>query len=231
MPPAASAATSDSAAGPPPSATTCQTTATAHSPAASSESAIDATSRRYWLCRRGASALGRLVMGSSGGRRPWSVTGTTGRTRFRGRRTGRVPVSAPGASVRDMLDHLALQCADVDAAAAFYLAGLRALRRARGDALRHTRRAPSSGCAARTACPQLWFGADGGRRATGRCTWRSPRRPGRPSTRCSPRRRRRGRRSCTSRAIWPEYHPGYYGVFFRDPDGNNVEAVHHTFAA
>jgi len=29
--------------------------------------------------------------------------------------------------------------------------------------------------------------------------------------------------------LWPEYHPGYYGVFFRDPDGNNVEAVHHTF--
>ena len=29
--------------------------------------------------------------------------------------------------------------------------------------------------------------------------------------------------------VWPEYHPGYYGVFVRDPDGNNVEAVHHTF--
>jgi predicted lactoylglutathione lyase len=29
--------------------------------------------------------------------------------------------------------------------------------------------------------------------------------------------------------IWPEYHPGYYGVFLRDPDGNNVEAVHHTW--
>ncbi|HEU4947486.1 MAG TPA: VOC family protein [Kribbella sp.] len=26
---------------------------------------------------------------------------------------------------------------------------------------------------------------------------------------------------------WPEYHPGYYGVFVRDPDGNNVEAVTH----
>ena len=26
----------------------------------------------------------------------------------------------------------------------------------------------------------------------------------------------------------PEYHPGYYGVFFRDPDGNNVEAVFHA---
>ncbi|MFN8067608.1 MAG: VOC family protein [Mycolicibacterium insubricum] len=24
---------------------------------------------------------------------------------------------------------------------------------------------------------------------------------------------------------WPEYHPGYYGAFVRDPDGNNVEAV------
>ena len=28
---------------------------------------------------------------------------------------------------------------------------------------------------------------------------------------------------------WPEYHPGYYGVFLRDLDGNNVEAVHHGF--
>ena len=28
--------------------------------------------------------------------------------------------------------------------------------------------------------------------------------------------------------VWPEYHPGYYGGFVRDPDGNNVEAVHHT---
>ncbi len=26
---------------------------------------------------------------------------------------------------------------------------------------------------------------------------------------------------------WPEYHPGYYGVFVRDPDGHNVEAVYH----
>ncbi|MBV9465503.1 MAG: VOC family protein, partial [Solirubrobacterales bacterium] len=25
----------------------------------------------------------------------------------------------------------------------------------------------------------------------------------------------------------PEYSPGYYGAFVLDPDGNNVEAVHH----
>lgn len=31
--------------------------------------------------------------------------------------------------------------------------------------------------------------------------------------------------------VWPEYHEGYYGVFVRDLDGNNVEAVHHTSAA
>jgi catechol 2,3-dioxygenase-like lactoylglutathione lyase family enzyme len=29
---------------------------------------------------------------------------------------------------------------------------------------------------------------------------------------------------------WPEYHPGYYGGFVRDPDGNNVEAVCHRAA-
>lgn len=27
--------------------------------------------------------------------------------------------------------------------------------------------------------------------------------------------------------IWPEYHPGYFGAFVRDPDGNNIEAVCH----
>jgi catechol 2,3-dioxygenase-like lactoylglutathione lyase family enzyme len=25
----------------------------------------------------------------------------------------------------------------------------------------------------------------------------------------------------------PEYSPGYYGAFVLDPDGNNIEAVHH----
>lgn len=26
---------------------------------------------------------------------------------------------------------------------------------------------------------------------------------------------------------WPDYHPGYYAAFVRDPDGNNIEAVCH----
>lgn len=28
-----------------------------------------------------------------------------------------------------------------------------------------------------------------------------------------------------------EYHPGYYGAFVLDPDGNNLEAVFHDFSA
>lgn len=27
----------------------------------------------------------------------------------------------------------------------------------------------------------------------------------------------------------PDYHPGYYGAFVFDPDGNNIEAVFHRF--
>lgn len=27
----------------------------------------------------------------------------------------------------------------------------------------------------------------------------------------------------------PHYHPGYYGAFVLDPDGCNIEAVHHGF--
>ncbi len=30
--------------------------------------------------------------------------------------------------------------------------------------------------------------------------------------------------------LWPEYHPGYFWAFVRDPDGNNVEAVFHGAA-
>ena len=28
--------------------------------------------------------------------------------------------------------------------------------------------------------------------------------------------------------LWPEYHENYYGGFVRDPEGNNLEAVCHT---
>jgi catechol 2,3-dioxygenase-like lactoylglutathione lyase family enzyme len=28
--------------------------------------------------------------------------------------------------------------------------------------------------------------------------------------------------------VFPEYHPDYYGAFVRDPDGNNIEACCHA---
>lgn len=41
----------------------------------------------------------------------------------------------------------------------------------------------------------------------------------------------RGAESLHAPRIWPEYHPGYFGAFVRDPDGNNVEAVFHGAAS
>jgi catechol 2,3-dioxygenase-like lactoylglutathione lyase family enzyme len=36
-----------------------------------------------------------------------------------------------------------------------------------------------------------------------------------------------GAESLHAPRLWPEYHPGYFGAFVRDPDGNNAEAVCH----
>ena len=36
-----------------------------------------------------------------------------------------------------------------------------------------------------------------------------------------------GAESLHAPRVWPEYHPGYFGAFVRDPDGNNIEAVFH----
>jgi catechol 2,3-dioxygenase-like lactoylglutathione lyase family enzyme len=40
-----------------------------------------------------------------------------------------------------------------------------------------------------------------------------------------------GAESLHAPRLWPEYHPGYFGAFVRDPDGNNVEAVCHHAGA
>ena len=42
---------------------------------------------------------------------------------------------------------------------------------------------------------------------------------------------RAGGRSKLEPALHPEYHPGYFGAFVYDPDGNNVEAVYHDRSA
>jgi len=120
-----------------------------------------------------------------------------------------------------MLDHVAIQCADVAASAAFYdavlapLGGTRVMDfgdvvgfgmqdkpdfwlgpRTTGEGFRETHLAFSA--ADRSAVRAFFEAAV----AAGAEVLHDPR-------------------------IWPEYHPGYYGAFVRDPDGNNVEAVCH----
>ena len=137
-------------------------------------------------------------------------------------------ILAVGSTVVRVLDHLALQVADVDAAAAFYVEifaplEVRELMRFAGP------QGPVVGLGGPDGRPQLWFGplVDRGVRpvhlalsaplGTRWTPCRTP--PNAPAPSC-----------CTRARLWPEYHPGYYGVFLRDPDGNNVEAVHHTWS-
>ena len=120
-----------------------------------------------------------------------------------------------------MLDHLAIQCTDVEASAAFYDAILATL-----GAERLMSYGPVIGYGVRPK-PDFWIGpletGDGFReshiafaapdRATVRAFFDAAVAAG-AEVLHEPR-------------PWPEYHPGYYGAFVRDPDGNNVEAVCH----
>ncbi len=124
-----------------------------------------------------------------------------------------------------MIDHLGVQVADVDASLAFYL-------RAFGPiGLREAMRFPVEdsfvvGLSGRDGVPGFWlspalrpqdrelhvaFGA--GSRAEVDAVHEAAVSGG-AEVLHAPRE-------------FPEYHPGYYGVFLRDPDGHNVEAVYH----
>jgi catechol 2,3-dioxygenase-like lactoylglutathione lyase family enzyme len=126
-----------------------------------------------------------------------------------------------------VLDHLALQVADVDAAAAFYTrvfaaAGVREAMRYEQDG------AIVVGLAGPDGFPKLWLGplVDDGHRPV-HLALTAPSREAVDQVFAAA--TDAGTEILHEPRVWPEYHPGYYGVFFRDPDGNNVEAVHHTF--
>jgi catechol 2,3-dioxygenase-like lactoylglutathione lyase family enzyme len=120
-----------------------------------------------------------------------------------------------------VLDHMSIQCADLQASAAFYdtvlatVGGVRIMQygevigygvppfpdfwlgpRSTGEGFRESHIAFSAGD---RATVRRFFDAAVG---TGAEVLHEPR-------------------------VWPEYHPNYYGAFVRDPDGNNVEAVCH----
>jgi catechol 2,3-dioxygenase-like lactoylglutathione lyase family enzyme len=125
-----------------------------------------------------------------------------------------------------MIDHLGLQVADAEAAAAFYLrvfaaCGIR-------EAMRiDTPNGPVVGLSGPDGMPQLWVSPmeDSGHRPV-HLALQAPSREAVDAVFAAA--RETGTEILHEPRVWPEYHPGYYGVFFRDPDGNNVEAVHHS---
>jgi len=124
-----------------------------------------------------------------------------------------------------MLDHLGLQAADVDVAVAFYLEAFAPL--GFHEAMRiPTEDGPVVGLAGADGFPHFWL-------APAR---QQPHRETHVAFTAASREvvdqvheaaRAAGAEILHPPRLWPEYHPNYYGVFLRDPDGNNVEAVHH----
>jgi catechol 2,3-dioxygenase-like lactoylglutathione lyase family enzyme len=120
-----------------------------------------------------------------------------------------------------MLDHVAIQCGDMTASAAFYDAALAPLGVSRlmdfGEAI---------GFGAGDK-PEFWIG----KQSTGtgfRESHLAFTAPDRAAVRAFfEAARDTGAEVLHEPRLWPEYHESYYGAFVRDPDGNNVEAVCH----
>ena len=119
-----------------------------------------------------------------------------------------------------MIDHISIQCDDIAASAAFYDAVLAPLGGKRvldfGTVIGYG-----------TAFPTFWIGThntgEGFRESTSRFGPRPVRVHAFFDAAVA-----LGAEVLHEPRVWPEYHPGYYGAFVRDPDGNNVEAVRHT---
>ncbi len=127
-----------------------------------------------------------------------------------------------------MLDHVAIQVADVEAATRFYIdvfgpLGVR-------EAMRHgPDGAPVVGLCGPDGYPHFWLGPVTG--GTGHETHIAFSAPTREAVDDVHRAALdAGAEILHQPRVWPEYHPGYYAVFVRDPDGNNVEAVHHDLS-
>jgi catechol 2,3-dioxygenase-like lactoylglutathione lyase family enzyme len=121
-----------------------------------------------------------------------------------------------------VLDHVSIQCDDLDASAAFYDAVLAPLGVARAMEF-----GPVVGYGA-DGNPDFWIGphtTGGGFRESHLAFAAVDRAAVRAFFDAAV---AVGAQVLNGPRLWPEYHPDYYGAFVRDPDGNNVEAVCHT---
>ena len=126
-----------------------------------------------------------------------------------------------------MLDHLGILCADPDAALVFYATAFAPL--GFREAMRYdTPAGPVIGLAGPAGFPHFWLAPHAGRtEGEVHVAFTAPDRTAVDAVHAAA--VAAGYEVLHAPRLWPEYHPGYYGVFLRDPDGNNAEAVHHTF--
>ena len=124
-----------------------------------------------------------------------------------------------------MLDHVGVQVADVEASVAFYLRTFAAI------GMREVMRIPVEGTVIvglsdDTGVPDLWLvPAGAGETRELHVALRALNRPAVDAVHDAA--VAAGVEVLHAPREWPEYHPGYYAVFLRDPDGHNVEAVYH----
>lgn len=124
-----------------------------------------------------------------------------------------------------MLDHIGVQVADVEASLAFYLRTFAAI------GMREAVRFPLEtsfvvGLAGPDGIPNFWLSPAAGTEARElHVAFRASDRTAVDAVHDAA--VAAGGEVLHAPREWPEYHPGYYGVFLRDLDGHNVEAVHH----
>lgn len=124
-----------------------------------------------------------------------------------------------------MIDHLGIQVADVEASLAFYLRAFapigmqEVMRFPQGDAF-------VVGLAGPSGVPEFWLGpAAGGETREIHVSFQAADRAAVHAVHDAA--VAMGAEVLHAPREWPEYHPGYYGVFLRDPDGHNVETTFH----
>jgi catechol 2,3-dioxygenase-like lactoylglutathione lyase family enzyme len=123
-----------------------------------------------------------------------------------------------------MLDHLGIQCDDVEASAAFYDEVLAPL-----GARRLVEPHPGVIGYGVPPKPDFWLGP----LSDSHTGWREDHIAFVAESRAAVRAFFEAAVAAGAEVLhepkeWPIYHPGYYGAFVRDPDGNNVEAVCHV---
>ena len=123
-----------------------------------------------------------------------------------------------------MLDHIGLQARDVEASVAFYLRAFAAI------GMREAMRFPAGdsivvGLSGPDGIATFWLSPPHGNETRElHVAFRAPDRAAVDAVHEAA--VAAGVEVLHAPREWPEYEPGYYAVFLRDPDGHNVEAVH-----